>query len=245
MAILEERKIILEKHNFKILLQGLSCFIFITSAILIAIGVVNANFVGPRGPEGEAPYSLVTDGTKTYCQRYTGVHMGIPGLIIGVIGLVLIGVVLTKKVALGLAALHLILVLLGFVITTIITDLEVAACLNAQGDYLRDFHHRENERHENYRKEFNWANLRVKYEFPEKQFPLATYAIIATNLGLLVTVVAQIAAYLLSAVILAVGLGYSFYTKRTNGHEPVPTHEAEVHFESKTKGIKRTYIPKE
>jgi len=218
MAIVRERvehKIHLEKHNFKLLLQSLACLIFITSCILIALGVINATFVQPVASQGdEVAYSLVTNSTQINCNsRYTGVYLGLPGLFIGPLGLCLIGLFVPKKQAFLLALVHLIVCLGAFIFNTVMTDVKITTCLTAQSWYLKEYYENENTRKARFLAEYSWQNARVKYENPDP-IPMATYVIIAANACILVVAVVQIAAYLLSAIILVTGLGYAKYSEQ-------------------------------
>jgi len=243
MVRFEERKISLQKHNLKLILQALTCLIFICSCILITFGCIHATFVPSEASEEALVYPLVTKAAQENCDRFSGVYLGIPGAIIGLLGLCLIGILVPKQWALRLALVHLFFCIAGFIFNTVMMDVEVHACLKAKSAYLREFYEKENNRKENYLKVVNWQNDRAKWEFPEVQFPYATYTIIAVNIAILITAVIQIAAYLISALILAGGLGYAAYLKKSAGAESGRPHEIET-FETHTT-TKSRYVPKE
>jgi hypothetical protein len=219
----EQQKIALEKYNFKLLLQILSCFIFVLSCALISLGVINATFI-PLDENGNST-SLVTNAAKENCNRYSGVYLGLPGLFIGPVGLLLIGLLIPKQWALRLAIAHLALCVLGFIFNTVLADRQVSTCLYAQSLHLKEYYEKEDSRKLNYIINNAWLSKRAEYEFPERQLPLATYVIIGAKSFILVTAVLQIAAYLLSAIILGAGLGFA---ARKKGKPNAQPHEVEA-----------------
>jgi len=170
---------------------------------------------------------LISNDTKAYCNRYTGVYLGLPGLLIGPIGLCIIGLLVPKNWAFRLALFHLIVCLAALIFDIVFADLKVRSCLNAQSESLKRYHEQENRRKDDYIAWKDWEHTKARHQFPYEQLPYATFPIIAAHVLMLVVAVVQIVTYALSAIILISGLGYAKYSQRPRESANLP-HEIEA-----------------